>query len=155
MAQLSDHAEFDVKWRAYELHPELPPLKNTFNSHRLISLAGKQGCQDALVEELFKNFNEQKKSRGDPSVLLVAAQKCGVKGAEELLRSDDEAADVRADFKKYEEGMGITGVPFFIIDDKYTIKGAPDPQTFVAIFSWMIGGVGSIPVGDFKAAMMK
>merc|ERR1719310_424135 len=67
---------------------------NTFDSHRLISFADKQGKQDELVEELFKNYFEEEKCISDRAVLLAAADKVGLKDAEQMLNSGAEVSEV-------------------------------------------------------------
>ena len=32
------------------------------------------------------------------------------------------------------QGQGVTGVPFFIINDKYQLSGAQEPDTFAQVF---------------------
>mmetsp|Transcript_20609 Transcript_20609/g.45112 ORF Transcript_20609/g.45112 Transcript_20609/m.45112 type:complete len:182 (-) Transcript_20609:274-819(-) len=108
---------------------------NTFDSHRLISFAAKQGKQDAMIEELFKNYFEEEKCLSDLEVLTAAAQKCGVEGAEEMLRTGAETEEVKSDLMKYQRGMRISGVPHFIINGQYQESGAQDPSTFASIFS--------------------
>eukprot|EP00746_Dinoflagellata_sp_MGD_P126423 gnl/MRDRNA2_/MRDRNA2_61267_c0_seq1.p1 gnl/MRDRNA2_/MRDRNA2_61267_c0~~gnl/MRDRNA2_/MRDRNA2_61267_c0_seq1.p1 ORF type:complete len:182 (+),score=52.79 gnl/MRDRNA2_/MRDRNA2_61267_c0_seq1:172-717(+) len=108
---------------------------NTFDSHRLISLAGKQGKQDELVEELFHNYFEQEKCISDRNVLLAAAEKVGLADADKMLNSNQEKPEVAKDLQNYQQAQGITGVPFFIIDDKFRESGAQEAPTFENIFN--------------------
>lgn len=107
---------------------------NTFDSHRLISLAAKQGKQDAFVEEMFHSYFEKEECPSDHAVLLAVARKAGIEGAEELLAGDAEKADVNADLVAYQQRMGISGVPHFIVDGKYRESGAVDSGSFQKIF---------------------
>eukprot|EP00930_Biecheleria_cincta_P050687 TRINITY_DN35877_c0_g1_i1.p1 TRINITY_DN35877_c0_g1~~TRINITY_DN35877_c0_g1_i1.p1 ORF type:complete len:186 (-),score=32.70 TRINITY_DN35877_c0_g1_i1:263-820(-) len=113
---------------------------NTFDSHRLISLAAKQGLQDQIVEELFQNYFEQEKCISDHEVLLAAAQKVGLTGAAELLESDAESAEVNADLQKYQRNRGIHSVPHFLIQDRHTISGAYGSGAFKQLFSDIVNG---------------
>ncbi|KAG6542201.1 hypothetical protein Mapa_016434 [Marchantia paleacea] len=108
---------------------------NTLDSHRLIALAGRQGLenQNNLVEELFLNYFAQEKHLGDRQVLLNAAQKAGIEGADQLL--DDPNAGVKEiheEIKKY--ARGVNGVPHFTIGDRIQLSGAQPPQSFVEAF---------------------
>eukprot|EP00397_Hematodinium_sp_SG-2012_P046831 GEMP01053039.1.p1 GENE.GEMP01053039.1~~GEMP01053039.1.p1 ORF type:complete len:177 (+),score=56.00 GEMP01053039.1:137-667(+) len=107
-------------------------IGNTFDSHRLISLALKQGKQDALVEELFKNYFEQEKLISADDVLIAAADKVGLAGARELLAGDAEADQVHHDLRTF--AAKVSGVPFFIINDREQLSGAQDPAAFIEIF---------------------
>mmetsp|Transcript_91414 Transcript_91414/g.258862 ORF Transcript_91414/g.258862 Transcript_91414/m.258862 type:complete len:181 (-) Transcript_91414:38-580(-) len=106
---------------------------NTFDSHRLISLAGRQGRQDALVEALFRAYFEQERCISDPEVLLDAARSAGVAGAEEALAGDEEAAAVRDELARYQGEMRISGVPHFIIGGRQE-SGALESGQFQEIF---------------------
>mmetsp|Transcript_51558 Transcript_51558/g.83641 ORF Transcript_51558/g.83641 Transcript_51558/m.83641 type:complete len:186 (-) Transcript_51558:285-842(-) len=97
---------------------------NTFDSHRLIAFAEKQGKQDAIVEELFRNYFEEEKCLSDQKVLLAAANKVGLTGAEELLAGSMESAEVNADLDRYQGSMGISGVPHFLFNGKHGESGA-------------------------------
>ncbi len=108
---------------------------NTLDSHRLIRWANSAGCQDALVEILFRRFFIDGEDIGDHAVLIAAAEEAGMdkalvadlleKGADRELVSEE---DMRA------RKMGISGVPFFILNDKYAVSGAQDPAAFLAAF---------------------
>jgi len=107
---------------------------NTFDSHRLISLAAKQGKQDEIVEELFRNYFEEEKCISDQAVLVAAADKVGVVGVPEMMSGKGEVEEVNADLRKYQGGMRINGVPHFIINDKYHESGALEASSLVQIF---------------------
>lgn len=111
---------------------------NTFDSHRLISLADRQGKQDELMEELFRNYFEQEKCISDHKVLLAAAQKVGVAGAEELLAGNAEAREVQEELRKFQGGMGISGVPHFIINGQHCESGAPESEHLQEIFNQLL-----------------
>jgi predicted DsbA family dithiol-disulfide isomerase len=104
---------------------------NTLDSHRLLVLAARQGLdrQNALAEELFLNYFTQEKYIGDRQVLLAAAEKAGVTGAQEWL--DDPKAglqEVQEELRTY--GRGVSGVPHFRIG-KLAVSGAQPPEVLV------------------------
>lgn len=108
---------------------------NTLNSHRLIALAGQQGAdtQDKLVEALFKAYFTQGQFINDREVLLNAAKESGVAGAQELMDNEEQLkSEVLEEVKTL--ARGVTGVPYFIIDNKYSLSGAQEADTFVKVF---------------------
>ncbi|AQK64300.1 uncharacterized protein LOC100194152 [Zea mays] len=108
---------------------------DTMDSHRLIALAGHQGYdkQNALVGELFLNYFCEGKYIGDKQVLLDAARKVGIEGAEELFQDPTKGVDeVQEELKKY--SSGISGVPHFVINDKYQLSGGQPPNVFMRAF---------------------
>jgi len=103
---------------------------NTFLAHRLIWFASQQGCQDAVVDSLFKGYFEEGADIGSPFTLVQLAERAGLK-AEHVLGSDEGAAEV-----KVEESaglkLGIRGVPYFVLNRMYAISGAQTPDRFVS-----------------------
>ncbi|XP_077211582.1 uncharacterized protein LOC143846874 [Tasmannia lanceolata] len=110
-------------------------IGNTLDSHRLITFAAQQGYdkQNAVVEELFVNYFSQGKFIGDRQVLLEAARKAGIEGAEELLEDPNKGLkEVYAELEKY--SGSITGVPYFVINGKHKLSGGEPPEVFVRAF---------------------
>lgn len=106
-------------------------VANSFNAHRLIQLAKKHGLGDAAEEALFKAYFTDGKDINDNNTLLQLGMDIGLSAVEtgELLNSDAYAADVHADVAKAQL-LGVNGVPFFVIDDKYGISGAQPKELF-------------------------
>lgn len=98
---------------------------NTFDAHRLIHFAAAHGLRDAMVERLFKAYFTEGESIGEHDVLQRLATDVGLDAEQvsAMLAGDAHADDVRADQERATT-FGITGVPFFAIDEKYGISGA-------------------------------
>ncbi len=108
---------------------------NTMNSHRLIAFAGVAGCQNEIVEILFRRYFEQGENIGALDVLIDCAVEAGLESEQvrtfligDAARDDVQNGDVAA------RRLGINGVPCFIIDARYAISGAQDPDVFQRIF---------------------
>lgn len=106
----------------------------SFDSQRLISLARKQGREDAMVEEIYSGNHEKNQPLSEWAFLIAAADRAGVTGAEEMLKSDQEAAEVKAKIQKH-INMGINAVPVIVINDQAPIHGAPDHQVLEQAFA--------------------
>merc|ERR1712039_1039776 len=106
----------------------------SFDAQRLISLARKQGREDAMVEEIYSGNHEQNQPLSEWAFLIAAAGRAGVDGAEELLKSDQEAAEVRAKIQKH-INMGINAVPVIVINDQQPMHGAPDHEALAKAFA--------------------
>lgn len=108
---------------------------NTLNSHRLLRWSESAGCQDAVAEILFRRFFIDGEDLGDQTVLIAAAKEAGMDSdlVEELLKNDTDLETVRQEDQMARQ-MGVSGVPYFIIDDKYALSGAQDPASFLAAF---------------------
>jgi len=105
---------------------------NTFMAHRLIWYAGQQGCQDAVVDSLFRGYFEEGADIGSPSVLVRLAERAGL-SAEQLLGSDAGTIEVKTE-ETAGHRLGIRGVPYFLLNGTYAMSGAQPPDRFVAAF---------------------
>ena len=104
-------------------------MGNTFDAHRLIHFAAGEGRRTEMVERLFKAYFTEGASLGDRDVLARLAADVGLDAdaSRRALESDAFADAVRADEERA-RGFGITGVPFFAIDERYGISGAQPPE---------------------------
>lgn len=107
---------------------------NTFDAHRLIHLGYETApaLGAALKEALLHSYFEEGEPIGDPAVLLDVGAREGLDRNEiaEMLASERFAAEVRRD-EAQAEALGCTGVPFFVLDRRFAIPGAQDPETFL------------------------
>ncbi|MEV7323883.1 DsbA family oxidoreductase [Streptomyces sp. NPDC093970] len=105
---------------------------NTFDLHRLIHFAKTKGLQAELLDLAFKaNFGEER-SVYDRRTQLGLAVEAGLDEEEARAVLDDPAAyaeDVRAD-EQAAADLGVTGVPFFVLDRRYGVNGAQSSETF-------------------------
>jgi predicted DsbA family dithiol-disulfide isomerase len=98
---------------------------NTFDAHRLLHLAARLGVQDQAKERLMRAYFSEGEPIGDPETLVRLVAEAGVPAdeARSVLNGDAYAADVRADEREAAE-LGISGVPFFVLDRRYGVSGA-------------------------------
>lgn len=98
---------------------------NTFDAHRLIHLASAHGKQLEAEELLFHAYFTEGLNPASHEVLRGVASRLELPAdsVESLLSGDDYADAVRED-EALAQQMGIRGVPFFVIDNKYAINGA-------------------------------
>ena len=116
-----------------EFHFEHLQLGNTFDAHRLIHLAASVGKREAMVERLFRAYFTDGKQLGDVDTLITLAAEVGIDAerARSMLSGSEFQDAVRADEHRARM-FGITGVPFFAIDEKYGISGAQQPDALLA-----------------------
>ncbi len=98
---------------------------NTFDAHRLLHFAAENGHQHELKERLFSAYLSEGEAIGDIETLVRMAKDVGLDVAEAraVLDSDRYADAVRAD-EAEAAAIGVTGVPFFVVDRRYGISGA-------------------------------
>jgi predicted DsbA family dithiol-disulfide isomerase len=111
---------------AFDRQPRTP---NTRLAHRLIWEAGRQGHQDAIVTRLFRAYFEQGLDIGSAEALTGLAVEAGLDptGAGAALGGPESLKAVIA-MEEQGRGMGIDGVPFFVLAGKYGVSGAQPPE---------------------------
>ena len=104
-------------------------LGNTFDAHRLVHLAAAHGVQDAMKERLMQAYLSEGELMADPATLRRLASEVGLPDDEvaELLATDQHADAVRADERTAAE-LGISAVPFFVLDRSMGASGAHEPE---------------------------
>ena len=107
---------------------------NTFDAHRLIHLATAHGLQDAAKERLLAAHFLEGRAVDDPATLGELAAEIGLDPGEvaATLAGDDFADAVRDDIAEA-GALGISAVPFFVIDRKYGVPGAQPTETFLDV----------------------
>jgi predicted DsbA family dithiol-disulfide isomerase len=107
-------------------------VANSFNAHRLIQFAKSKGFGNEAEEALFKAHFIEGKNIDNKEVLLHIAINIGLDENEttKMLASNAFAKEVKQDEMQAQD-LGISGVPFFVLNDKYAVSGAQSPQTFL------------------------
>lgn len=114
---------------------EMHIMPNSFYSHMLIEYSKEFGLQNKVTEDLFKAFFMHGKNIGEFNELNNIAQINNIKGFSEefLIKRHDIRRKVQ-DSDETSRTKGISGVPFFIINDNYAISGAQESEVFKKIF---------------------
>ncbi len=102
---------------------------NTVLAHQLIGLAQLHGRQDEMVESLFSGYFLEGADLTQTSDLVALAQRAGLEDEAARACLDDDAqrqAVLAAD--EQARGLGVSGVPFFIFDQRLAVSGAQEPQ---------------------------
>jgi predicted DsbA family dithiol-disulfide isomerase len=102
---------------------------NTRLAHRLVWEAERQNRHNAVVDRLFQGYFEEGLDIGASPVLEKLATDSGL-DAEGVRSALTQADSLDAVTELEEEGyrMGIQGVPFFLLLQKYQVSGAQPPQ---------------------------
>ena len=107
---------------------------NTLNAHRLIHHAqtGGGSAIEDLIEALFAAQFLEGRHIGDRAMLAAVAAECGMdrEAVQRYLGSDEDAEEVRAAAAKMQR-MCISGVPFFIFNNKLAASGAQPPEALL------------------------
>ncbi|QRM55520.1 DsbA family oxidoreductase [Sinorhizobium sp. BG8] len=100
---------------------------NTLDAHRLMRWAMIEGpeVQSKVSSALFKAYFEEGRNIGDRATLLDISEQTGMDRAVvcALFSAGADVASVKEEIKLARD-MGVTGVPCFIVDNKYAVVGA-------------------------------
>ncbi len=105
---------------------------NTFDAHRLVMFAKTKGLMKEMTERILYAYFTESKHIGDHETLTELAVEVGLVREEviQMLASEEMAEDVRADERTAQQ-IGVTGVPFFLINKKYALTGAQPTEVFI------------------------
>lgn len=113
-----------------------PPamMWNTFDAHKLLVWALESAgpeAQNRLKLALFDAHFGQRRNLGDHEVLIDIAAGAGLvrEAATAALASSELSAHVRAE-EQAAYDMNITGVPAMLIEGKYLVPGAQEPEVY-------------------------
>ena len=105
---------------------------NTLDAHQLVHLAREQGLQDTMVERLYRAYFSEGRSVFDLESLVELAHDAGIeRDTTRAALSEGRYVSAVRDDMETARRMGITGVPFFVIDGRYGVSGAQSPAAFV------------------------
>ena len=132
--QILQHVTGIAAEEGLDFHMDRALRANTLLAHRLLWLAEATGHQYALKERLLQAYFVDGLNVGDPDVLVICAGEVGMAAdaVRQFLDSDDGVAEVQRELAFAAEAE-ITAVPTFVIDGKWAIPGAQEPDTFVNV----------------------
>ncbi|EAQ96621.2 putative dithiol-disulfide isomerase involved in polyketide biosynthesis [Congregibacter litoralis KT71] len=109
---------------------------NTFQAHQLLHWAESHDKQTELKMALFKAFFSERQDVSDADVLISAAVAVGLPetDARDVISSGRYADAVRED-QRWWLDREIHAVPAFIFNDKYSVLGAQEAETFVRVLT--------------------
>lgn len=106
-------------------------MTNTFDAHRLAKWANTKNLEDKLTSRLMKAYFEEGFNLSDYDVLVKLAKEVGLNEleAKDILNNNKYLEDVNNQLEEA-KSLGVTGVPFILINRKYAISGAQPKEVF-------------------------
>jgi predicted DsbA family dithiol-disulfide isomerase len=108
---------------------------NTILAHRLISWSKHLKISDLVVESLFKAYFFEGLDIGSMETLIELLEELEIntEAFKSYIKTDNGLDEV-SDETRFAYENGITGVPCFIFDKKYSVSGAQEPEAFFPLF---------------------
>jgi predicted DsbA family dithiol-disulfide isomerase len=112
-----------------------PISPNTRKAHSIIQAAREEGKQPAVNEAFMKAYFTDGVDLSKDANLIDVAVKAGMSKERVEKVLTDENAPIQIALAEQElSKLGISGVPFFIINNKYGVSGAQSAETFIKAF---------------------
>ncbi|AKP24617.1 Polyketide synthase [Leptospira interrogans serovar Manilae] len=108
---------------------------NTFLLHALIRKAKEYGKDSILSEIFFRKFFAEGKNLSDTNIILESLREAGIQEDDFYSVKENTILlqEVREEEQKGRE-LGVSGVPFFVFNEKYAVSGAQESNLFLQVF---------------------
>ena len=108
---------------------------NTFDAHRLLHWAGLEGRALDLKRALLRAYHGEGRNPAAPDVLVELAGAVGLdrERAKAIVKSSEFEDEVRSR-ERYWIELGVSGVPFVLVNNAYAVEGAQPPEAFEQAF---------------------
>lgn len=109
---------------------------NTFNAHRIIHLAQSKGLGSEAKEAFFYSYMTQGLPIGERETIEDVAARIGLNPVEveDVLDSEEYTDFVKFDEDVARDQLKVTGVPFFVFDQRIALAGAQPREVFLQVF---------------------
>lgn len=123
---------------------------NTLNAHRIIHLAQSKGLGNKAQEAFFYSYMTQGLPIGERETLEDVAARIGLNPVEvdDLLDSDEFADFVKFDQEVARDQLKVTGVPFFVFDQRIALAGAQPKEVFLQVLEKALEEPQEQPTAD-------
>lgn len=130
------HRKLEEAAKAVGLDYDFDKVKpaNTMKAHQLIHFAKANGKQDEAEETLFRTYFTEGKNINNVDTLAEICSSLGLNKEEFLsaLAKETYHDDARADIYEAKQ-VGVQGVPFFVFNRKYAVRGGQEPAVFLEV----------------------
>jgi predicted DsbA family dithiol-disulfide isomerase len=125
---------FEREGLVYAPPPDVVP--NTMDALRVTELARDRGLHEPLHDRLMDAYWEESQNIGDDAILRALAVEAGLEREEvdRVLGSDEYRDRVLASTAQA-QGIGINGIPAFLLDEQLLVLGAQPREVFERAFA--------------------
>jgi len=104
---------------------------NTFDAHRMLHWAGREGRGLELKRALLRAYHGEGRNPGAADVLVELASAVGLDAARaQAIADGDEFASAVRERERHWQQRGVTAVPTLIVNDTHAIEGAQPPEAY-------------------------
>lgn len=115
-----------------DYHFDKAVIASSVRAHKVIQLAKTKGLGDEMEERLFKAYFTEGQNIADKSTLIKLGKDAGLAESDiETAFTNQKYADLMEKDLAEARAIGVSGVPFFVLNRKYAISGAQPPAVFL------------------------
>lgn len=116
-----------------EYHLDRAVASNTVDAHRLTKLGEAKGVGKAVMERVMQAYQSEGANVADAETLVRLGVEAGLSEADvrAMLAGDDFLDEFHADQQRG-RAFGVSGVPFFVIDEEHGVSGAQPTEFFLS-----------------------
>lgn len=128
----------------------------TLEAHKMLQLAKAKGLGDGVKHRMFEAYFNEGANPADPETLVRLGTDAGLKADDirSALTDPAFAEAVGRDVARA-RSMGISGVPYFLIDGKYALSGAQPAAVMLRALEQAYGEKNAEPVSQTEATSCK
>lgn len=129
--RVNQHVTDLAKVEGLDFHLDRAHPVNSLDAHRLIHLAAQYNLQSEMKERLQKAYFSEGAVVSNVETLALLSGEVGLDANEtrQMLLSGTFQDAVRADQQRAQQ-LGIHGVPYFLLNEKYAVSGAQPTEVF-------------------------
>jgi predicted DsbA family dithiol-disulfide isomerase len=134
--QMNDRVTDMARQVGLEYNFDKAVVANSWDAHRLVQLAKEHGLGDAAEERLFRAYFTEGRNTADHATLVELGTDIGLDATDvtRVLSSKEYSQEVSQDIYEAQQ-VGARGVPFFVLNRRYAVSGAQQPETFLGALS--------------------
>lgn len=144
--QLTEHTRIIAAREGVEFNLHLQNKSpNTRNIHRIIMTAREEGKQLEAVEGFFRAYFTDGVDLSRIENLITIAGQAGLDEDQIATLLDSNTGNLEIEMAEKElQDLGITSVPLFIIENRFSISGAQSVEAFTKVFEDAAMAIGQV-----------
>lgn len=129
--QMLNQVTATAKNSGVEINYDIAKLSSTVDAHRVFQYAKEQGKGNEFFNRFYAANFTQGELLSDLDTIVRLAEEVNLDGAEvrHILENQENTEKVNEDISE-SQSVGVQGVPFFVINNKYAVSGAQPVETF-------------------------
>ena len=128
--QLKQQAE-TAKDSGVIMNHDIAKIANTFNGHRAFQYAKENGKGTEFFKRFYAAHFTDGEVLSDADTIVRISEEIGLNGEEVrgVVENEKNIDKIEQDIDQAQQ-LGVQGVPFFLVNDKYSISGAQPVELF-------------------------